>query len=170
VPVRRVRCPEGGYPKRCAAEVEASPAIEVQVVEGGDGLAWSIDGFVISTLPLAAEIALELDDLGVEAEVDCGPRYLTTEVGARVACTLVLAGGERGAAWARILDDDATFALELALDPAAVAARTAEVDDAELERRSRALDIGTPDDDAAGADAGAARDGGAADAAKAAPP
>lgn len=168
VPVSRVRCPGGVYPKRCAAEVAGSPAIEVRVVEGPDGFEWSIEGFVISTRPLAAEIAIELDDLGVEAAVDCGPPYVTTEVGARVACTLDLGGGLRGAAWARIIDEDATFALELALDPAAVAARTATVDVAELERLSRALDVDDPsgDDD----DGAAGPDGGVADAVPAVAP
>jgi hypothetical protein len=167
VPVSRVRCPAGSFPKRCAAEVAGSEAIEVTVVEGADGLEWSIDGFVISTAPLAAEIAIELDDLGVEAEVDCGPRYLTTAVGERVACTLDLGGGLRGAAWARIVDEDATFALELALDPAAVAARTATADVAALEQLSRALDVDDPfgDDD----EDGTARDGGVADAPPAVP-
>jgi hypothetical protein len=171
VPVERVRCPAGPYPKRCAVEVTRSPAIEVQVVErndGAGGLDWSIDGFVISTAPLAAEIAIELDDLGVEAAVDCGPAYVTTEVGQRIACTLDLGGGVRGAAWARIVDDEARFALELALDPAAVAARTTEVDPAELERLSRALDVDDPFDAPAG-DAGP-RDGGVPDAPPGAPP
>jgi hypothetical protein len=168
VPVSRVRCPGGPYPKRCAAEVAGSEPIEVKVTEGAEGLEWSIDGFVISTAPLAAQIGIELDDLGVEAAVDCGPAYLTTEVGKRVACTLDLGDGLRGAAWARIVDDDASFALELALDPAAVAARTATADVAELERLSRALDV----DDALGDDDedGPARDGGVADAPPAVPP
>lgn len=157
VPVERVRCPAGPYPKRCAAEVPESPPIEVRVVEGYEGLEWSIDGFVIATAPLAAQIAIELDDLGVEAEVDCGPRYLTTAVGARIACTLDLGEGRTGAAWARIDDDDATFSLELALDPATVAARTRAVDIAELERRSRALDVdhASGDGDESAVDAGA---------------
>lgn len=168
VPVSRVRCPGGPYPKRCAAEVAGSESIEVEVVEGADGFEWSIDGFVISTAPLAAEIAIELDDLGVEAAVDCGPMYVTTAVGERIACTLDLGDGLRGAAWARILDEDAAFSLELALDPAAVAARTATADVAELERLSRALDVDNPfgDDD----EEGTARDGGVVDAAPAMAP
>jgi hypothetical protein len=159
VPVGRVRCPAGPYPKRCTAEVAGSEPIEVRAAEAldGKGVDWSIEGFVISTRPLAAEIGLELDDLGVEAKVDCGPTYVTTAVGQRVACTLELVDGRRGAAWARIVDDDGTFALELALDEAAVGARTATVEDAELDRLSRALDVDDvlgDDDEQAPRDAG----------------
>jgi hypothetical protein len=144
VPIERVRCRPGAYPKTCTAEVAGPDGLELTVTDDADGLAWTLDGFVISTRPLAVEIAVQLDELGVEAEVDCGPTLRVTHVGDRVPCTLH--GDLEGAAWARIVDDEARFELELALGAEAVAARTTASDDAELERRSRALDVGDDDE------------------------
>jgi hypothetical protein len=153
VPVAKVRCPEGAYPRTCAAELPGA-TVDVALAETGE---WSLAGFVIATAPLEVAIEVELDELGVEAEVDCAPAYRVVQVGERVAC-VIDASGVEGAAWARITDEDARFDLELALDPAAVAARTGEVDEAELERLSRALDDGEP---FAGEDEGALVDAGA---------
>lgn len=155
VPIPDLRCPAGPYPKTCAGG-----GLEVEVVAGADGLDWSLVGFVITTAPIVAEIGDALDDLGVAATIDCGPLVQTAAVGVRLRCRLGL-GATEGAAWARILGDD-EFELELALDPAAVAARSGVVDDAELERQSLALDVDDPlgddddDGDGAGDDAGVA--------------
>jgi hypothetical protein len=157
VPVTRVRCQGGSYPRTCTAEVPGTEGLALTVAEGVDGLEWTLQGFVISTKPLAVRIAIELDDLGVEAEVDCGPTLRVTHIGDRIRCELH--GDLEGAAWARIVDDEARFELELAIGPEAVAARTTPADAAELERRSRALDVddvGEEDDEGPGAaDAGA---------------
>src|SRR5688572_25269886 len=78
VPVETVRCPDGPFPKRCVAEIEGSAGIELEVTDLGAELAWSVPGFVISTAPLEVQIGIELDDLGVEAEVDCGDDFRVT--------------------------------------------------------------------------------------------
>jgi hypothetical protein len=140
VPVAGVRCARGGYPKTCTAEIAGTEGLALTVADGADGLEWTLSGFVISTEPLAVQIAIELDDLGVEADVDCGPTLRVTQIGDRIQCAL--RGELEGAAWARIVDEEARFELELALGPDAVAARTHAADQAELERRSRALDVG----------------------------
>ncbi len=146
VPVERVRCPDGPYPKSCTAEVPGSAGIELEVTEVGDELAWSVPGFVISTAPLAIQIGIELDDLGVEAEVDCGDTFVVTRVGEVIECGLAI-GEARGAAWATITDDEGRFSLELALDQAAVEARRRPRDEAALLRRSLELDDGRDYDD-----------------------
>ena len=143
VPVARLRCPPGAFPKTCTAEIEGTEGLPVRVEETAEGYAWTLDGFVISTRPLADEIAIELDELGVEATVDCGAVLRITRIGDRIEC--VLHGDREGRAWARILDDDAHFDLELALGQAAIDARTRPADPAELERMSRALDDGDVD-------------------------
>jgi len=171
VRVERLRCPPGAFPKACAADLPGTPGVEVTVADGPDGVEWSLAGFLIATAPLEVEIAAELDDLGVEATADCGPAYRVTHVGDRVPCTLEV-GGARGAAWARITDDAADFDLELALDPAAVAARTGEADEADLERLSRALDRDDAEgreDDGATANRAPTTDGDAAGASAATP-
>jgi hypothetical protein len=158
VEVDRVRCPAGAYPKTCVATI-AGADVELAVTEGADGIAWTLEGFVISMAPLAAQIAIELDDLGVEATVDCGAPIRVTHVGERLQCALH--GGVEGAALIRIVDEEARFDLELALDPAAVHARTVPADRAELERLSRALDIdGELGEDEDSRDGGPRRDGG----------
>lgn len=154
VEVGEVRCPAGALPKVCRARI-GEAAIDVRVADASDGIAWEVDGFVIATAPIEVAVGIELDELGIETTADCGPAYVVTEVGARIACAL----GTGGAAWARIIDDDGRFALEIAVDAAAAAARTAEIDDAELERRSRALDVAAANGTEAGA-AAPAPDGG----------
>jgi hypothetical protein len=153
VPVTRVVCPAGPSPRTCVAEIPGTSGIELRVSDTPEGAEWEVAGFLVSVAPLEVEIALRLDELGVEATVDCGERFRTTQVGDRVPCALAV-GGERGAAWAVIVDDDGRFELELVLDPAAATARSAEVDDAELTRRSLELDdaeeLGEPDDPAPG--------------------
>lgn len=147
-PVRKVTCPEGALPKTCTADVDGTP-LPVTLREDGGELVWDLDGFVISTRPLAAEIAAELDDLGVTADIDCGATYRLTQVGDRLVCALHHDGVD-GAAFVRVLDDHAHVDIELALDPAAVAARTGAADPAELEQLSRSLD--RDDDEGSGDD------------------
>jgi hypothetical protein len=144
-PVAALRCPAGPSPRTCVAEVEDA-RLELVVRDTPDGLSWSLEGFVIATAPLEEVIAAELETLGVAAAIDCRPRYRLTQVGERVDCRLTL-DGEAGAAWALITDEAGRFELELALDPAAVLARTAAADVDQLERLSRALDL----DEGAGA-------------------
>jgi hypothetical protein len=148
VTVERVRCPAGAYPKACTAEIEGTDGLPVRVVETDAGYEWTLEDFVISTRPLAAEIAIELDDLGVEATVDCGAVVRVTRVGDRIECAI--AGEKDGLAWARILDEEAHFELELLLGAAAIEARTRPGDPAELERMSRELDDGVTVDGGGG--------------------
>jgi hypothetical protein len=111
---------------------------------------------VVDRRALAAEVAALLEDLGVAAVIDCGPRVRVVTAGERVACTLSGARvgptlvADTGLAFARIAADG-TADIELALGAAAVAARTTESAIAELEALSRALDrddVGDEDDDA----------------------
>jgi len=149
-----VTCPVGQpFPKTCAVGLEdGGEPLAIAVTEDQDGYAWTLAGFVIATAPLAAAITDELHDLGVDGEVDCGPALRAAAVGDRVRCDLDL-GGVPGAAWARIIDDQAGFELELALSPGAVTARSQDADEAALVRASRALDrddaegVGDGDDD-----------------------
>lgn len=152
-----VTCPAGPFPKPCAVHVEDGDDLTIDVTDTKDAWQWSLRGFVIATAPLVAAIREELDDLGVQAEIACGPALRAAAVGERVRCDLDL-GGVAGAAWATILDEDASFELELALSPEAVEARTSDVDDVALTRASRELDR----DEAEGEDDDAPRDAGPA--------
>ena len=80
---------------------------------------WHIDGRVVQTAPIAAQIAGELADLGVAQTVDCGAAVARVPLGDRLTCKL--SGG--GAAFATIAGDG-TVELELAIDPAAAAVRS----------------------------------------------
>ncbi len=168
VRVERVRCAPGPAPVTCTVAVVGDSTVEVALTDDGADTAWELRGHVIGTAPLVAEIADALAELGVVAQVDCGAPLQAVSVGARLACTLDVAG-VRGAAWATILDDEGGYRLEVALDPAAAAARSGDADDEALRRASVALDrddaerqdgVDDPDDDGAGADA----DAGVADA------
>src|SRR5687768_3055273 len=87
VKAKGVRCPAGAMPKVCVATI-GTAEIPVRVSDGEGGVVWEVDGFVIATAPLEIEIGIELDDLGIEAEVDCGAEYRVTEVGERIGCEL----------------------------------------------------------------------------------
>jgi hypothetical protein len=183
--IAEVRCPPGPPPATCEATLAGGGAVPLAITADGDGTAWALDGVVIATAPLVAQITEELAGLGVTAKVDCGPALRPAARGARLDCALEVggagagagAGPVRGAAWATITDDDGGYRLEVALDPAVVAARTADVDDAALTRTSAALDRddaegdGAPDDGDgdAGAGEGEGASGGLADAGVAPP-
>ncbi len=152
-----VTCPTGPFPKACAVHVPGGDDLTIDVAEDRHAYLWSLRGFVIATAPLVEAIQDELTELGVAGEIACGPALKVVAVGDRVRCDLAL-GHTLGAAWARILDDDGDFELELALTAAAVQARTIDYDLDALTRESRALDrddaVGDGDE-AAAADAGA---------------
>jgi hypothetical protein len=101
------------------------------VVENHQGAwDWRVDAHVVATAPIAARIADELTDLGTAQTVDCGS---AVALGDRVTCRL--SGG--GVAFASIARDG-TVTFELAIDPAAAAARSESGSD--LTARSRALE------------------------------
>jgi hypothetical protein len=94
---------------------------------------WRVDGRYVATAPIAARIAGELADLGVQQTVDCGAAVARVREDDRLACKL--SGG--GSAFVTV-DRDGRVSLELAIDPAVAGVRSEEPRD--LTKTSRALD------------------------------
>jgi hypothetical protein len=147
--VDRVTC---AGPATCTAVVDGV-ALPISVRDAGAELAWEIAGLVVRGEALRVEVDRALNDLGLAARVDCGPRALVVPAGGRVTCTIhaVIRAGQvvygEARALARIAPDG-TAAIELVLGGTAIAARTTPVSVAALDERSRALDR----DDAEGDD------------------
>jgi hypothetical protein len=99
---------------------------------------WEVEGRFVSTAPIAAQIAGELADLGVQQTVDCGAPV--ARVDDRLACKL--SGG--GSAFVTVARDGRVD-LELAIDPAAAGVRSEEPQD--LTKTSRDLEKMGGDDD-----------------------
>ena len=121
-----------GMPRGCTATLAEGAKLPIRVREVGKQVRWQVDGLVVMARPIEDYVRGVLEDLGAAQTVDCGARIHHVPPGDRVICAL--AGG--GKAFATIAPDG-SFALELALDPAAAAARTDAVKD--LEARSKAL-------------------------------
>jgi hypothetical protein len=137
-----------GTPLACGAVLADGPALVIRVRDVGPEWEWWIEGDVVATAPIAAYIRDELADLGAAQEVRCGPSARLVGPGERIDCAL----GGGGKAFAT-LAHDGTVTVELALDPAAAAARSEPAQG--LEQRSRALNTSDDnDDEAAPADAG----------------
>lgn len=141
-----VSCPQGQPPLRCVAAVGSS-RVPIALTHEPGGAAgqvrWRLDGLVVSGPALEQQVSEQLAALGLMAEPRCGASLQPVAAGERVRCELP----PLGVAWATV-DGEGNYSLELALGEAA-AARTAEVDEAELDALSRALDReeGTDGDD-----------------------
>lgn len=124
---------------RCLAEVGGLPV--PIAVAGGAEATWQTDEIVVIA-PLVAHVTAELAELGLTARVDCGPPVQPVPADGRLACRL----DDGGVAWVRLAGD--RIDVEVALTPEVVAARTAPIDEADLERQSRALDSDEAEGDA----------------------
>jgi hypothetical protein len=136
------RCP---WPvPACFALLPDGSALTVHVDRRGDTATWRADGMVIATAPIEAYVRGALADLGVTTAAHCGPALRAMHPGERIACHL-----DTGGAAFVTVHGDGTLALELALDPAAAAARgdtVAPGADRELTAKSRALEASDDDD------------------------
>lgn len=140
LPAEQVTCAGA----RCDVDVAG---VRIAIALAGDReVEWSSDEVVLAA-PLVAHIAAELDELGVAAAIDCGPPVQPVPADGRIACKV----GDGGLAWVQLAADGGVD-VEIALTPEVVSARTTAVDDAELERMSRALDRPDFDEDAGVAD------------------
>lgn len=127
LPAERVLC----EPTRC--EVDVGGLTLAVALEGEREVAWRTDEVVV-TGPLVAHLRATLDELGVEAAVDCGPPVQPVPADGRLVCKV----GEGGLAWIDLAAEG--FEVEVALTPEAVAARTEPPDEERLEMLSRKLD------------------------------
>jgi hypothetical protein len=136
----KVRCSADA--PRCTATIAGEALPVALTIEEGQ-VRWRLDGLVISGPELERQVAAELAALGVQARPSCGGPWQAVEAEGRVACSL----SELGVAWATV-HADGSYTLELALG-AAQEARTHQVDEAELDELSGALDReqGTDDDE-----------------------
>ena len=128
----KVRC-AGDEATRCTATIAGEALPVALTVEEGQ-VRWRLDGLVISGPELERQVEAELAALGVQAKPSCGARLQAVEAESRVSCSL----SELGVAWATV-HADGSYTLELALG-AAQEARTHQVDEAELDELSGALD------------------------------
>lgn len=166
VDVQAVEC----APPRCTATLAGGATINLTTTAAGASGAvdWTLDGLVVAAAPLEDYVRHELDDLGVTARIDCGPRARAAHVGDRLRC--VIAPPIGGLAWATIRDPSGAVAVEIALGDEAAQARTVETDQAALEQMSLALggradDAGAADDgDGEGDDGAGVGDAGVGDA------
>jgi hypothetical protein len=128
-----VRC-EGAPPKRCMASLAGSH-IPLALSDEAGQVRWRIQGLVVSAKELERQLVDELAALGLgDVTPRCGPALQIAMAGDRIACRLA----EAGAAWATV-NADGSYALELALGAAAVE-RSQDLDEAQLDELSRALD------------------------------
>jgi hypothetical protein len=125
----------GDVPVVCQAVISDGTALPIALERAGVGVHWRVAGRVVETAPIAAYVGGVLADLGIAQRAICGPPVQRLAPGKRLACTL--SGG--GAAFVQVASDGA-LSLELALDPAAAAARGTAETDADLLHRSRELD------------------------------
>lgn len=144
---------------RCDVTMDGGVTLHVTVT-GERDVTWESDE-VIRTAPIAARVQVELDELGILTEVDCGPALVAVAPGAatRVSCSF----GGGGQAWVDVAPDGGVE-LEVAIGADSVRARTEPFDEGRLDQQSRALDsdeaegvLGEGDDDGgvdAGVDAG----------------
>lgn len=139
----------GEIPLACGAWFADGGQLVIHVRDAGAEWEWWIDGTVVATAPIAAHVRALLDELGVAQEVRCGPSAKVIAPGERIECAL----GGGGKAFAMVGADGDT-AIELALDPAAAAARSEPALD--LEKRSRALAANEDDEDEVPVDGGVA--------------
>ncbi len=154
----QVRCSwEREEPEHCAATV-AGQALPIALRREGDQLSWQLEGLVISGRELEQQLTAELTDLGLAAKPSCGPPLQPVVAGERVTCSL----SELGVAWATVRADG-SYSWELALGEAQ-AERSQQLEEAQLDLLSRALDRaagaegedGDDDDAAADDEAGSA--------------
>ena len=118
--------------------------IEVTLVDGS--YEWRVRGLLVTTGAIERYLAEELGDLGAPQGARCLPQVRAIAPGERLACAL-----DRGGTAFVAVRADGTTTVEVALDPAAAAAR-AEVltpeRERDLESASRALaDRGDEGDD-----------------------
>lgn len=159
VAAQRVSCTRD----RCEIELAGGLTIAARVT-GDREVVWESDE-VVRTAPITAYVRAELEALGVDAPVDCGPSLILAATATRITCTIgptrsimdrdgasdlgtgrardrddaPAPGTAAGSAWVDVLADGG-LALELALDEEAVRARTDAVDPLGLDELSRALD------------------------------
>ncbi len=141
-----VRC-EAGPPRQCLASLAGSH-VPLEVTDEAGQVRWSIKGLVISGTELERQVVAQLAALGIEPSMKprCGPALQIMIGEDRVLCRL----GELGVAWATVAPDG-SYSLELALGEAA-AARSQDLDEAQLDELSRALDREQGKSEAADAD------------------
>jgi hypothetical protein len=114
------------------AELPDGARIAIAIAPSGAGWTWRIDKLVVAAAPIETYLHETLGDLGAAQHVNCGPRVRVLRAGDRFACAL-----ERGGKAFVTVAADGTFAVELELDPRAAAARSEDIADKDLVRRSR---------------------------------
>ena len=121
----------------CSARLPDGTQLPIEVTLSGDSYEWRVRGLVVNAAAIERYLAEELADLGAPQTVRCLPQVRALAEGERLACAL-----QRGGTAFVTVGADGATAVELALDPAAAAAR-AEVltpeRERDLERASRAL-------------------------------
>lgn len=130
----------------CVAELADGTRLPIEVTLRGGDYDWRVRGLIVNTTAIEAYLADELADLGVPQAARCLPHVRALAAGERLSCSL-----EKGGTAFVTVQSDGTTAVELALDPAAAAARAEVLTPArerELEAASRAL-ADTPDGDVA---------------------
>jgi hypothetical protein len=147
----RVRC------ERARCDVELPGGIEIEAtLEGDRDVIWESD-VVVKTGVVAAYVRASLLELGVDAQVECGPPLLLATPATRVTCTVT----PGGTAWVDVLADGG-IGMEVALDDETVRERTEDVDLQGLDELSRALDTdeaqGRGIEESGEADAGVTQD------------
>lgn len=125
-------------PLRCTATLADGTVLPIAIEHGKTEYGWRVDGIVIEAKPIVGFVEAGLASVHVSQAVDCGPPVQVIQPGERLVCKL--AGG--GAAFVAIAPGGEA-SLELALDPAAAAARTELLSadrDRELTRQSLELE------------------------------
>lgn len=159
-----VRCDAvGTFPLACTGKLPDGTELPIAITHTKHAWDWHVDGVVVDTQAVVSFVQDGLASVRVEQAVDCGSRIQVIPHGDRVVCKLA-GGGVAFVAFA----PDGSASLELALDPAAAAARTELMTadkDRELAAQSKELETlaGESDGEEATGDAGVAAvsDGGA---------
>lgn len=107
-----------GMASKCEASLQDGTKIPIEVKSDKKDWAWRVAGIAVEQSELESYVKTALGDLHVDQRVDCSPAVHVVTAGDRIACKL--SGG--GLAFLQIAADG-NASLELALDPAAAAAR-----------------------------------------------
>jgi hypothetical protein len=108
-------------PTHCVADL-GDATLPIAITHGTDGWTWQVRGLLVRSAPIEAYLRGALADLGAAQGVRCGPAIRSVAPGARIECTL-----ERGGKAFATIAANGSFTTEIALDPAAAAARSQDV-------------------------------------------
>lgn len=126
----------------CSATLPDGTVLPIEVTIHADSYEWRVHGLLVNTAAIEAYLRDELADLEVPQSARCLPHVRALAAGERISCAL----GNGGTAFVTVRSDGST-AVELALTPAAAAARSdvlTPVRERALEAASRKL-AETPD-------------------------